>query len=685
MRGIHCWLLLVILAGLWIPHSALGQTTGYAVTEILNPELPPPPAWWRYDESPTLNEADGLVRGADGYLYAIRHNYDGVTAISRVSPTTGTTQLLYVIGHVGGYGSYFFRGREGRLYFTMRDQAFLLYDASRSDLPRDNQMCGSGCVLYIDTADNAALRTLWSSESAPGGDYLDWGVVLEDTEGKVYVNPEEAQCQNEWDWALWALLQIDPYVYGDVTEYHDPESCPNDSYFFDWSTVTSSGNDKWRWTDSMEYLSSGQDIYQRDPITNNTTLLARIAVSDGQLTKRGDHPHGLAEASGYLYGITRRGGALNGGVVFRIRVPGLASPDLVITHLSDPPPTAAPGALFAVNDTTLNNGPEPAALSRNAYYLSRDGTHGDIRLVNGRYLPELWPGEESSGARSVKIPATTATGVYWLMACADTDSQVAESNDANNCSAAAAQITVGYPDLRQTGVSTSAAYASPGGKIGVSDTVDNPTIVTAPVSSTRFYLSLDLARNAGDVLLTGKRAVQELSSGEISTGPATLTLPSAVADGSYYLLACADDLRKIKEASETNNCAASSTTLLVGWADLVTTAVNDPPANVLKGSKFTILDTALNQGTIPAAATYMRYYLSGDGVKDGGDVLLMGSRSVGSLAAGASSPGNRLVTVPLWTPLGTYRVLACADDTSKVAENDNANNCRASAMTIAIE
>jgi subtilase family serine protease len=71
-------------------------------------------------------------------------------------------------------------------------------------------------------------------------------------------------------------------------------------------------------------------------------------------------------------------------------------------------------------------------------------------------------------------------------------------------------------------------------------------------------------------------------------------------------------------------------------------------------------------------------------VKDAADVLLMGTRAVDGLASGASSPGSRRVTVPLSTQLGTYRVLACADDTSKVAESDNVNNCRASTTTITV-
>jgi hypothetical protein len=367
--------------------------------------------------------------------------------------------------------------------------------------------------------------------------------------------------------------------------------------------------------------------------------------------------------------------------VYKISVPA----DLIVTFVSDPPALAAPGALFTVSDITRNDGPGVAGESRNGYFLSATGARRDIRLVDGRFLLELSPGQESSGDSRVTIPARTAAGAYWFIACADTGDQVAEGDDTNNCLTANSKVTVEYPDLRQAAVSTAAAFASPTGKITVTDTVDNPSALTAPASTTRFYLSPDAVKNAGDILLIGKRAVQELSPSEISTDSAALTLPSGVANGSYYVLACADDLAKIKESNETNNCVASSTIILVGWADLVTTAVSDPPSTAPRGGKFTVVDTVRNQGTIPAVASSTRYYLSSDGVKNSGDVLLTGSRAVGSLAPGASSPGSRAVTVPLTTPLGTYRILACADDTGKVPEQDNANNCRPSETPVTIQ
>jgi subtilase family serine protease len=74
-----------------------------------------------------------------------------------------------------------------------------------------------------------------------------------------------------------------------------------------------------------------------------------------------------------------------------------------------------------------------------------------------------------------------------------------------------------------------------------------------------------------------------------------------------------------------------------------------------------------------------------DALKDTGDVLLTGARSVPTLTTGAASSASKTVVVPAATPLGTYRLLACADDTFKVLESDEANNCREAATPVIVQ
>jgi hypothetical protein len=87
--------------------------------------------------------------------------------------------------------------------------------------------------------------------------------------------------------------------------------------------------------------------------------------------------------------------------------------------------------------------------------------------------------------------------------------------------------------------------------------------VSAGASTTRYYLSKDVFRGAGDLLLTGSRAVAALGPLGSVSGSATVTVPSGTTPGVYYVLACADDLDVVKELIEQNNCNVAASTVTV--------------------------------------------------------------------------------------------------------------------------
>jgi subtilase family serine protease len=259
---------------------------------------------------------------------------------------------------------------------------------------------------------------------------------------------------------------------------------------------------------------------------------------------------------------------------------------------------------------------------------------------------------------------------------------VLETNEGNNCIAASSgQVTVSRSDLRETTASTTPAspYRAPGTTFSVTDTAQNFGTVASGASTTRYYLSLDGVKSAGDTLLTGSRPVPALAAGASSSSTVTVTIPATTPLNTYSLLACADDLNGVVETNETNNCvAASSGPVTVSRPDLVEDTVSNPPTTKVRGTTFSVTDTARNGGLVTSAASTTRYYLSLDGVKNAGDTLLTGSRAVPALAAGASSSSTVTVTIPTTTPINTYFLLACADDLNTVVETIEINNCKAS-------
>jgi subtilase family serine protease len=285
---------------------------------------------------------------------------------------------------------------------------------------------------------------------------------------------------------------------------------------------------------------------------------------------------------------------------------------------------------------------------------------------------------------NITFPSTTPLGTYYLLACADDTAVNIETNETNNCIASAATVTMTRPDLVETAVSNPPANpVKPGDTFSVTDTAKNQGQVNAAASTTRYHLSLDGIKSSGDKQLSGSRSVPVLGPGVSHTGTRTVSVPTGTTLGTYFLLACADDPKAVIETDETNNCIASATTVVVTRPDLVETAVSNPPANATPGSSFSVSDTAQNNGAVGTAASTTRYYLSLDATQ-GADKLLTGTRAVGTLAAGASSPGTVSVTIPTTTAAGSYFLLACADDTKAVIETNETNNCKASAAKVTV-
>ncbi|HEX9366426.1 MAG TPA: S8 family serine peptidase, partial [Vicinamibacterales bacterium] len=302
-------------------------------------------------------------------------------------------------------------------------------------------------------------------------------------------------------------------------------------------------------------------------------------------------------------------------------------PDLIISAMSAPA-TGGAGATISVTDTTKNQGTGFAQATTTRYYLSTNNVldASDV-MLGGRAVPALAPGASNTGTVTLTIPASTAGGTYYLFSKADADDVVLENHETNNLYAT--NITIGA-DLVISAMSVP-TDAGAGFAITVSDTTKNQGSGIAGASTTTYYLSADGALDPSDVVL-GSRAVGALASGASDSGSISVTIPSGTAAGTYYVYAKADAANVVGEVAENNNTA--SRLLRIG-PDLLVTTLSAPSA-AGTGATITVTDTTKNQGAGAAPASTTRYYLSTNNLFDAGDVLL-GSRSVGALAPGASS------------------------------------------------
>ena len=243
--------------------------------------------------------------------------------------------------------------------------------------------------------------------------------------------------------------------------------------------------------------------------------------------------------------------------------PGRA--DLRVATVSEPPASALRGGRFTASETVTNAGTAGANSSRTRYYLSTTGTRGagDVLLGGSRLVSTLGVGAEAVGTITVTVPSTAPVGTYRLLACADDTKVVNESDETNNCRASAGSIVIGQADLVTATVSNPPASIRRGTAFSVDDTVRNQGNAAAGASTTRYYLSLDDARDTADRMMIGSRAVGSLAPGATSAGSANVVIPSTLTPGTYHVLACADDVARVVESGGANNCRASATRVAV--------------------------------------------------------------------------------------------------------------------------
>jgi subtilase family serine protease/subtilisin family serine protease len=347
-------------------------------------------------------------------------------------------------------------------------------------------------------------------------------------------------------------------------------------------------------------------------------------------------------------------------------------PDLAVTTMAAPS-TAAAGGVMSVTDTTKNQGTAPSPASATGYYLSPDTTldAADV-FLGSRSVSALAAGASELASSSVTIPDTTATGTYYVIAKADWQGEIPETNDNNNARASGA-MKVG-PDLLVSTVSAPPSAAA-GEPVVVTDTAKNQGGGAAAASVTGFYLSTNTSWDAGDAWL-GSRSVAGLGPGATDTASTSLLIPDATAVGTYYILAKIDWQNAVAETSETNNVKASAA-VKVG-ADLTVSALSSPTIGAA-GEPLTVTDTTKNLGGAEAPASATAFYLSANGSVDASDTRL-GARPVPPLGAGGSDTATVSLVVPASTLVGSYYVLAKADDAGAVAEVLETNNVKSGGL-----
>jgi hypothetical protein len=162
--------------------------------------------------------------------------------------------------------------------------------------------------------------------------------------------------------------------------------------------------------------------------------------------------------------------------------------------------------------------------------------------------------------------------------------------------AATVMILGNGPDLVETSVSNPPANAVIGSSFSITDTAKNQGDTPAGASATAYYLSTTSTKTSSSTLLTGTRSVPVLAASATSTGSASVTIPTSLTAGAYFLIACADNSNAVVETVETNNCLTAATQVTVTTQTTTTINFDTTPQGQAIASGTSVANTYSSQG-----------------------------------------------------------------------------------------
>ena len=187
-------------------------------------------------------------------------------------------------------------------------------------------------------------------------------------------------------------------------------------------------------------------------------------------------------------------------------------------------------------------------------------------------------------------------------------------DEENNCLTSSGNIQVTpQPNLVVTSVVAGLPKTvEAGDDLAITVVVKNAGLAQARASTMKFVIINTVS--GAEKNLNGTATIPIINAGQSATVQKTVKVYSDTASATYNVQACADSTKGIIETFESDNCGLGDGALtvqgiVVGHADLVVTAVPDPPSSVLPSAAFTLAPTVANQGTDPASASTTSFFL----------------------------------------------------------------------------
>lgn len=249
-------------------------------------------------------------------------------------------------------------------------------------------------------------------------------------------------------------------------------------------------------------------------------------------------------------------------------------------------------------------------------YISTDNTlSADDLLVADMTINNLQAYQTYDNTQSIQIPTDFSGSLLYVILVADANNDITEVNENNNSYVAYTSIigqnNGGVIDLMLDNIQApSALSALQPFNIGVR--VWNLGNGDAPISTVKYYLSTDYYIQEGEDVYLGEKVIPATLANTKATHLHTLTLPSGISVGAYYLLAKADATNVAVEVNEYNNTNFKAVSVVsnstpTDYTDIALQLSCDKSGTVSDYDFVTYTLTVTNTGTIPATEVQVRF------------------------------------------------------------------------------
>ena len=358
-------------------------------------------------------------------------------------------------------------------------------------------------------------------------------------------------------------------------------------------------------------------------------------------------------------------------------------PDLEATSVSTSSSSATMGDTITVQYRIDNIGTDYSGSFYWKLYLSTDSTI----TTSDTFVDEFSESSISGGSYrsgyeyNVPIPTGMNTGYHYLGMIADNRDGVNELDETNNIVSSSSRIDIEEPADLVPDSPSGPNSAQAGQQVSISWRIDNDGDDASGWFYWEMYLSTDSTITTSDTKLGSTQQANSISGGSYRSGTYSPSLPSNLAQGTYYFGIIADSSSRVTEGDESNNIeVGNSIYITVPDYDLEATSISVDSGyrQVCEGSDIYITLSVTNRGSDNAGSHYYEALVStGNSVS-----ALYTGTSLGYASGTPNVPTythtSMMATLPASITPGTYYVGLYVDYGDYISETDENNNIVAS-------